>query len=374
MTKLVQQFMQENPNIKVQQNTVQWAEYYQRMPAAVTAGKGPDVGAMHLDQLATNAARNIIVPVDDVAQALGLSEGDFTTEVWQAGIYKGNRYGIPLDIHPLLFYYNKDAFQKAGIDQPPTDRASFEAALKKMKAKGIDTPFWMPSAWPAHLMFQSLLYQFGGQLYSPDGSQALFNSAQGVDALSWQVSMVKQGYSPKNVAIDTQAVAFRQGKNPMTWDGIWMMNEWAKVKGLNWGAAPIPNIGGQPGVWASSHNFVVTSQAAKDPNKLQAAKVFIKWISDHSIDWAKAGQIAARKTVRESPEFKQLQVQSIAAQELPYVHFPPAVPGIGEITTPTFELAVNQAVLGKAEPKAALDTAAKKANELLAENRKKYGG
>jgi multiple sugar transport system substrate-binding protein len=151
------------------------------------------------------------------------------------------------------------------------------------------------------------------------------------------------------------------------------MNEWVKVDGLDWAAAPIPQIGTQQAVWASSHNFTVTKQVSSDANKAQAAKVFIKWISDHSIDWAKAGQVAARKTVRESPEFTQLEVQSIAAKELDYVHFPPAVPGIGEITTPTFELAVNKAVLGKQTPKAALDEATSKANELLAANRQKYG-
>jgi multiple sugar transport system substrate-binding protein len=119
---------------------------------------------------------------------------------------------------------------------------------------------------------------------------------------------------------------------------------------------------------------VVTSQAQKDPNKLQASKAFISYISDHSIDWAKSGQVPARTSVRETPEFKALEVQSIAAQELEFVKFPPAVPGIGEVTTPTFELAVNEAVLGKKSPKAALDEATSKANQLLAANKKKYGG
>ena len=78
------------------------------MPAAVTAGKGPDVGVMHLDQLATNAARKAIVPVDDLAKAIGLTQEDFTPEVWQAGIYHDARYGIPLDVHSLGMYYNTD--------------------------------------------------------------------------------------------------------------------------------------------------------------------------------------------------------------------------------------------------------------------------
>ena len=373
MRQLVDQFNSEHPNIKVSMNVLQWEDYYPKVPTAVSSGNGPDIGIMHIDQLATNAARRVVIPVDEVATALELQQDDFAPAVWQAGIYKEKRYGIPLDVHPLLFYYNKKVLEQAGISDPPADRQSFEAALQAMKSKGVQSPFWVTSTWPAHLMWMSLNWQFGGQLYSEDASQAMFNTDAGVQALTWMVDNIKQGYSPKNVANDAQAIAFRQGKNPLTWDGIWMMNEWAKVKTLDWGAAPIPQIGTQQAVWASSHNFTVTKQAAADTNKAQAAKVFIKWISDHSIDWAKAGQIAARKSVRESPEFTQLETQSVAAKELDFVHFPPAVPGIGEITTPTFELAVNKAVLGKQGPKAALDEAAKKANDLLAANRKKYG-
>jgi multiple sugar transport system substrate-binding protein len=374
MRQLVEQFNSEHNNIKVSMNVLQWEDFYPKVPTAVSSGNGPDIAIMHIDQLATNAARRVIIPVDEVATVLGLQQADFAPAVWSAGVWQEKRYGLPLDIHPLLFYYNQEEMQKAGISEPPKDRASFEAALKEMKGGGVENPFWVTSTWPAHLMWWSLAHQFGGAPYNEDGTQAQFNSDAGVEALTWQVDNIQQGYSPKNVANDAQAVAFRQGKNALTWDGIWMMNEWAKVKSLEWGAAPLPQIGSQPAVWASSHNFVVTSQAQKDPNKLQAAKVFIAWISEHSIDWAKAGQIAARASVRDSAEFQQLEVQNIAAQQLDYVKFPPAVPGIGEITAPTFELAVNEAVLGKKSPKQALDDATQKANELLAANKKKYGG
>jgi multiple sugar transport system substrate-binding protein len=374
MRKLVDQFNGEHQNIKVSMNVLRWEDFYPKVPTAVQSGSGPDIAIMHIDQLATNAARRVIIPVDQVATVLDLQEDDFAPAVWSAGVWQDKRYGLPLDIHPLLFYYNKKDMEKAGISEPPKDRAGFEAAVKELKSAGIQNPFWITSTWPAHLIWWSLIHQFGGTPYNEDGSQAQFNSDPGVQALTWQVSNIQQGYSPKNVASDAEATAFKQGKNSLTWNGIWMMNDWPSAKGLQWGAAPVPQIGSQPAVWASSHNFVVTSQAQKDPNKLQAAKVFISWISDHSIDWAKAGQIAARASVRESPEFKALEVQNIAAQQLDYVKFPPAVPGIGEVTAPTFELAVNEAVLGKKSPKAALDDATRKANQLLTANKKKYGG
>ena len=242
-----------------------------------------------------------------------------------------------------------------------------------MQGKGVQDPFWVTSTWPAHLMWWGLIHQFGGTPYNEDASQAQFNSEAGVQALTWQVSNIQQGYSPKNVANDAQAIAFRQGKNALTWDGIWMMNEWAKVKSLDWGASPMPQIGSQQAVWASSHNFVVTSQAQKDPNKLQASKAFISYISDHSIDWAKSGQIPARASVRESPGVQGARGPVDRRPGAGLRQVPPAVPGIGDVTTPTFELAVNEAVLGKKSPKA-LDEATSKANQLLAANKKKYGG
>lgn len=99
MKKLVDQFNAEHPNIKVSMNVYKWEDYYAKVPAAVSAGQGPDLGIMHVDSVATNAARQVVLPLDDVANALGLTEADFSPPVWKAGVYKGARYSIPLDVH-----------------------------------------------------------------------------------------------------------------------------------------------------------------------------------------------------------------------------------------------------------------------------------
>ena len=373
MKQMVADFNKANPNVTVSMNTLQWGDYYAKVPNAVASGSGPDVGIMHIDQLATNAARRVIVPLDEIASGLQLTESDFAPVVWNAGVYQDKRYGIPLDIHPLGFYGNTAQLSKAGMDTLPTDRSGFEAAVKALQEQGgVKSPFWVTATWPAHLMFTGLISQFGGSIYDAEGAKATFNSDAGVESLEWLRGFIVSGASPRNVSNDAQAVAFRQQRNSLTWDGIWMMNEWEKVQGLEWAAAALPTIGDKPAVWASSHNFVVTTQATKDPNKLAASRAFISYISERSIDWAKSGQIPARNSVRESAEFKALEVQSTLADQLPNVVFPPSVPGIGDVTTPTYETAVNEVVLGKKEPKAALDAAAKKADALLAANRKKY--
>ena len=372
MTKLVEQFNTEHPNIKIVPNTIQWADFYQRLPAAVNAGEGPDVGVMHLDQLATNAARKVIVPVDDLAESLKLTGDDFSAEVWDAGVYQDARYGIPLDVHSLAMYYNTEHFAKAGITTPPTDAASFQEALDKLKAAGYEQPFWMPSLWPSHLMFLSLLWQNGGEPYAADGASATFDSAEGVKALEWQTSMTEGGYSPPNVAIDSQYVAFKNGETSITFDGIWQINDLAATE-MAWDMAPIPTIGDTDAVWANSHNFFITKQATADDNKYQASQVFIGWMSDQSAEWAGSGMIPARKSVRDAGALDGLKQASIA-EKIDSMRFLPAVPGIGAVQAEALEPAIADATLGKATPEDALTKAADQATELMATNLESFGG
>ena len=374
MQKLVEQFNSEEKNIQVSMNTVEWETYYQKVPAAVQSGKGPDLGIMHIDQLSTNAARGVIIGLDDVASTLNLKESDFVPVVWKAGEYNGKRYGIPLDIHPLGFYYNKGVMEKAGLDpdSPPQTKSDYMAALEQMKGKGIQGHWMSPFLFTGGLTFQALIYQFGGELYNADATEATFNSDAGVSALTWMVDVVKDGYSPQDVAQDAEFTAFTNNENAFMWNGIWQINALGEVKDLKWGAAPLPQIGTEKGAWANSHNFVIMNKQGQDPNKVAAAKVFINWISQHSEEWAKAGQVPARNSVRDSQAFKSLQWQPEFAKEITYVQFTPPVPGIADVYTGSLDPAINEAVLLKKEPKAALDEAASKANQLLEENKQKY--
>ncbi|MEP6697135.1 MAG: ABC transporter substrate-binding protein [Pseudonocardiales bacterium] len=373
MKKMVEDFNAAHSNISVKMTTIQWSDYYQKVPAAVQNGKGPDVGIAHQDALAGLAARKTIQPLDDIAGELKMSEGDFVAAIWKGGIFKDKRYGIPLDVHSLAQYYNKDLLSKGGVQSLPDKNPDFSSALGKLKA-GAPNPFWMPTLWPAHLIFMSLVWQFGGEPWGSDGTKAGFNSDAGVKALTWMVDQVKNGISPKNVAIDTQYNAFKTGKNAVTWDGIWQINDLkTTASSLKWGISFLPQIGEQPGVWANGHNFVLMNPSNIDANKQDAAKVFIAYISAKSVEWAKSGMIPARNTVRDSAEFKALP-QAEVAKGVDNMHFLPAVPGIGDVQTATMQDAVNKAVLGQQSPQDALKSAGKAADKLLAENRKKFGG
>jgi len=372
--KMVSQFNAATKNVKVNMTIFEWAQFYPKLPAAVASGRAPDVAVMHLDQLATNAARQVIVPIDDVASALKLQESDFATLIWQGGIYKGKRYGIPLDSHPMGMYYNKSVLQQAGLDpnKPPQTHDDYMAALDQLKGKGIKGHWMTPFPFTGTFQFESLLWQFGGDLFDPNTTKATFDSDAGVQALTWMVDLVKKGYSPANVGQDADYVALQNGKNAFNWNGIWQINALAGIKSLKWGAAPLPQIGTEKAAWSNSHQFVVPRQSSPDQNKETAARFFINYLSKQSLEWAKSGKIPARKSVLESAGFKQLGPEAEFAKEVDWIHFTPRVPGIPDALA-LVDQAVNAGVLMKSDPASALKDAAGKATKIVQDNAKKYG-
>lgn len=373
MKKLVDEFVAKHDNIAVTVQTMQWADYYTKLPTAVQSGNGPDIAVMHVDSVATNAARKVIQPLDDVAKALNLSEADFAPVPWKAGIYKDVRYSIPLDVHPLGFFYNKDVMDKAGLDpeSPPLTHDDYMDALDKLKAKGIQGHWASPFSFTGGLSLQSLVPQFGGSLFNEDATKAAWGEEGGVKAFTWWQDLIRNGYSNPKVAQDADFIALQNGQTAFNWNGIWSINTLSEKKDLAWGVKVLPDIGGTKAAWAGSHQFVLPTQKKADENRQTAARVFLNWISQQSIEWAKGGQVPARNSVRESAEFKALTDQAELAKQIDYLVFAPALPGVGDAMA-EFDKAVNEITLGMKDVATTLNSAADRANKILEANAKKY--
>jgi multiple sugar transport system substrate-binding protein len=370
MLAIIDGFQKQHPGKGVRMVSVRWEDYYQKVPAAVQAGKGPDVGIMHVDQISMSAAHGVLRPLDDVADGLGFKEADFAAEVWQAGVYRGKRYGIPLDMHPLGLFHNKAVLEEAGLDpdRPPADRAAFEAALEELKGKGIQGNWVPPFVFTGGFMFQSLLWQFGGDLTNEDGTKATWNSDAGVEAMEYLRSMIRKGYSPPNVAQDADNIAFKNGQSAFIWQGAWGIGDYGSTEGLEWGLGALPKIGDQPAAWSNSHQFVVP--VGLSDAKLETARAFIDFVTN-APSWAESGMIPARRSARETDAFKQLPASGLA-EEIPYVRFPRPVAGLADVRESTLDIAISQGLSGRLPVRQALDEAAKRGDELLADNHAKF--
>ncbi len=374
MKQLVDKFNSEHPNIKVTMNTQQWADYYAKLPSAVTAGKGPEVAIMHVDSVATNAARRVIQPLDDVAKALNLSEADFATVPWSAGIYNDQRYAIPLDVHPLGFFYNKAVMEKAGLDpeKPPTTADEYMSALDTLKSKDIEGHWATPFPFTGSMTVQSLLWQFGGNLFSEDASTATWADEAGVKAMTWFTDLVKNGHSPGKIAQDADIVAFQNDKTAFNWNGIWTINTLKEKESLEWGVARAAEhrragrgLGRLPPVRAAD---------AEDPGREQEhRRSGVRQLDQPAV--AGVGQGRAGAGPQHGPRVGGVQ----GAHRPGRARRPDRRPalratrarhrrrhgGVGQGT--------ERAVLGTKTPQAALSDAAGRANKILEANKKKYG-
>jgi multiple sugar transport system substrate-binding protein len=378
LKKIVDQFNTETPNVKVKFSTQK--DLYGSLHAAKAANKLPQVSIVHLDAIPQNAADGIFTPIDDLITTLGLSDKDFTADVWKNGLYKDKRYGVPLDTHTMSFYWNKALFTKAGLDpeKPPTNKDEFVAAAKAITDKaGVPGFMVVQGGGGANFLlgieWATTFYQLGGEWTNADYSQSLINSQAGVDSSNFWKSLVDQGISPKGTESDSEIAAFKQGKNGMVFSGIWETNGYIDALKADLGAGPVPQLFGK-GVWSGSHHMGITTREMSAEEK-QGAQYFIAWISEHSLEWAKAGQIPARQSVRNSAEFKALPAVSAIAEQQPDARFFPPIPAAGDALfgPQGAGQAAVAAVTGKKDAKAALDEAATNISKQLVTNKAKYG-
>ncbi len=370
MGEMVEAFNASQADIKVTMTSQ--GEYYTQLATAAAAGTLPDVAILHADQVATHVFRNMLRPMDDLAAEMGISSDDYPAGVWAAGEVAGRRYSIPLDIHPMTMFYNADLLKSAGFESAPKTGEEFEAVAAALTA-GDNKGFDITGGFPVQQIFQMLLHQFGGTEFSADGTQATWNSEAGVKALQWMKD-AQTKYSEPNLEVDAELNAFKTGTVGMIWNGIWQTtNVTGAGVEFNGVATAVPQIGPQMAVWAGSHQFTLPVQKTVDPCKDRAAAIFIKYMVENSVTWAKAGQIPASNSVRASAEFKAIEPQASIAPSVEYAFFPPAVPGITDAFGPLGE-AIGAVMNGTAtDIKAALDDAAKRANEILAQNKATYG-
>ena len=103
--------------------------------------------------------------------AAGIKASDFGPANWKAAQGPdGKQYAVPLDIHSIILYYNKDLLKKAGLlgdDGKPKGLdgvANWDAALAKLTANGVSglvgARTTAASGWR---IFYTLLNQQGGQ-------------------------------------------------------------------------------------------------------------------------------------------------------------------------------------------------------------------
>ncbi|AJD92345.1 ABC transporter substrate-binding protein [Jeotgalibacillus malaysiensis] len=366
MEQIVNEFNDSQDEVSVDFQIVPQSEYYTTLDLSLSGQQeGADVMIMHGDQIMTYANQNIIKNLDDIVGDQ-IDKENYHPTAWEGAEVDGSIYGVPLDIHPLMFYYNKDLFEAAGLDPeaPPTNREEFlEAAIATTNVDEGQYGFAVPTLWPQQFIFPSIVYQNGGELITDDG-EVQYDSPEAVEALEFLHSLIyEHEVSPADIQQDGELTLFLQGNSAMHMNGPWMMNQFEE-SGMNYGVAPVPQLGTeQQAVFANSHNFVIP-ETVQDDAKIEAITTFLNYVDENGMAWAESGQAPASKAVYESDEFNEMKQQPEVAKQFEYVQFSPNVENWGPVSDPLFS-AVNEVLLNQRDAQEALEQAAQDAQASL---------
>ncbi|MGI6566527.1 MAG: ABC transporter substrate-binding protein [Firmicutes bacterium] len=366
---MIEQFNKEyGGKIEIETQVIPWTQLYDRLSRAMVTKRAPDLVLLNVrPRVPEYADRGTIMDLTPYLERLGISREDYLEVAWDAANFRGRQYAIPLDCYMAGMYYLVDDYIEVGLDPdvPPAGREDFleyARKLTKYNAQGeIErSGFAVASQW--YRQFDSIFVQNDGVWFNEDFTEARFNDEIGVESLQFIVDLIyKEKVSAPGIVDPTETM--RAGKASMRWDGVWAVNP-LKEFGLNFRAAALPAVGKHRGSYAGSHGFVLPVQAREDAAKVDAALTFVRWMTERSFEYAKAGQIPARKDVFFGDDFKTLENQFRIAEYWQYVDYGPNFPLASEALS-QLGSAFEAAVLGVKSAPEALNEAAAHANEVL---------
>ncbi len=118
---LYDQYMKENPDVVIEQNSIERNEnYYPQLLNHLTSGSGlSDIQAVEINNIAEITATQS-AKLMDLGKVAGVRKDAFLPWKWAQGTSKdGKTVGLGTDVGPMGLCYRKDLFEKAGL---PTDR------------------------------------------------------------------------------------------------------------------------------------------------------------------------------------------------------------------------------------------------------------
>ena len=372
-------FGKDNPGIKV---TPIYAGTYQdtltKAQTALKANAGPQMAVLLSTDVFSLMDDELILPLDTLVS----NDAD---KAWLRSFYPaflkntdigGHTWGVPFQRSTIVLYWNKAAFQDAGLDpeHPPdnwVEHAEFAHKLTRRNGSTVDR--WgvqIPGTGFTYWLFQALATQAGGTLANPEGTETDFASSACVDALRYWMDLTTkyQAHPPGLADWGTTPRDFLEQKAAMIWTTTGNLSNIRANAKFPFGVAMLP-AGKRRGSPTGGGNFYVFKSAS--PVQRDACLRFLRWMSspERAAQWGiDTGYVAtlpdAWATSAMRDYVAKFPAATVARDQLQYA--------VSELSThdnqrvtQTLNDSLQAALIGTRKPDAALQEAQANAARLL---------
>jgi multiple sugar transport system substrate-binding protein len=296
-----------------------------------------------------------------------------------ASMYKspdGKYYQMPWKTNPVVIFYNKTEFAKAGISttNPPLSTYSeFLATAKKVVSSGAAKYAIFPSpssefyeAW--YDFYPLYAAESGGKLLVENG-KATFDSPAGKAVASFWAQLYKEKLAGNETVTGDP---FANGTAAMAIVGPWAISDYQGKEGspaVNYGVAPLPTSSGNTSYTIPTFSDAKNVAMYASCKNRGTAWDFLKFTTSVSADGkllAMTGQMPMRQGLLKqyasyftaNPDYKDFAVEAAHVIECP------DIPNSIEIWQDFRNDWSKSVIFGTASPNAALASAASAINKL----------
>ncbi len=307
-----------------------------------------------------------------------MREGVFEA-AWGITTVHDTVYGMPWLLDQKYFFYNTELLEAAGYDAPPRTWEELEEMAMTMKDMGLVE---YPMIW-SWAQIEAVICDFVTLLYGNDGvffdenDMPAFNDEIGVETLQWMADMIEKGIvNPSSITAAEEDVrnVFSQGNAAFATNWLYMYEltqDPAESQVVDKVAmALIPVFEDALDVRASATNngsmgFAVASGSANP----DAAWQFVEFLTSEPIQIEfSAHQLPIWETAFEGDALDTLNPVTVEAfaEQFPWSEVRPKVPYYNEASR-LVQIAIQQALTGRATPQEALDAASAAILDVAAE-------
>lgn len=356
LNTLIAAYEKEHPNVKIERTFVPFADIKNKLLLGSAAGQLPDIVMIDGPDHQAFASAGVLADITEEVKAWGEANQYFESP-WQATMYKGKNYGVPVSNNNIGLFYNADLLKAAGVE-PPKTWDELKTAAQKLSKNGV-YGLAIAAQKSEQLTFQYLpfLWQAGSDLTKIDNPGT-------AESLKLYKEMVDNGSMSKEILTQDQQATFLQfmaGKVAMVISGPWQLPALKEAK-FNWGLVDLPQ-GKEKATILGGDNWAIAStskhkEIAWDIIKFSQKKEYLKPLL------VGGARIPSRKDLIKDEYWQTDKYMKIFADQHQYAKARAYGPNYPKISEAVQDM-VQQTVTGVKTPDDAVKEATAKIKPLL---------